>query len=200
MAPWQLNRHGVFGGTTMNLIDILFLLILLGGLALGFFQGTVKLLVAIIAFYVGLVLASLYFQSVGNFYRLHFNSSAEVGQITAFATVLAISFLLLTVAGLYTFRYFKMPTSLDFLDKILGTLLGLGMAALFMGVFAILLKDLFVFRSPASSASLPVIIAFQASVRSSTLVGFFGDNILPLIYSSIRPVLPSAADLIFRVR
>jgi len=184
----------------MNLIDILFLLILLGGLALGFFQGTVKLLIAIIAFYVSIVLASLYFQSIGNFYRVRFNSSAEVGQITAFATVLAISFLLLTVAGLYTFRYFKMPTSLDFLDKILGTLLGLGMAALFMGVFAILLKDLFVFRSPASSASLPVIIAFQSSVRSSTLVGFFGDNILPLIYSSVRPVLPPAADIIFRVR
>jgi len=200
MAPWQLNRHGVSGGTTMNLIDILFLLILLGGLALGFFQGTVKLLIAIIAFYVGIVLASLYFQAVGNFYRQRFNSSAEVGQITAFATVLGVSFLLLTVAGLYTFRYFKMPTSLDFLDKILGTLLGLGMAALFMGVLAILLKDLFVFRNPASSASLPVIIAFQAGVRSSTLVGFFGDNILPLIYSSLRPVLPSAADLIFRVR
>jgi uncharacterized membrane protein required for colicin V production len=200
MAPWQSNRHGVSGGTTMNLIDILFLLLLLGGLALGFFQGTVKLLIAIIAFYVGIVLASLYFQAVGNFYRQRFNSSAEVGQITAFATVLAISFLLLTVAGLYTFRYFKMPTSLDFLDKILGTLLGLGMAALFMGVLAILLKDLFVFRNPAGSASLPVIIAFQASVRSSTLVGFFGDNILPLIYSSVRPVLPPAADLIFRVR
>jgi uncharacterized membrane protein required for colicin V production len=184
----------------MNLIDLLFLLILLGGLALGFFQGTVKLLIAIIAFYVGIVLASLYFQSVGNFFRLRFNSSAEVGQITAFATVLALSFLLLTVAGLYTFRYFKLPSSLDFIDKILGTLLGLVIAALFMGILAILLKDLFVFRNPASSASLPVVISFQASVRSSTLVGFFGDNILPLIYSSVRPVLPRESDIIFRVR
>src|SRR5262249_61539673 len=102
MLTWQLNRHRVSGGTTMNLIDILFLLILLGGLALGFFQGTVKLLIAIIAFYVGIVLASLYFQSVGNFYRLRFNSSAEVGQITAFATVLAVRFILLTFAGFDT--------------------------------------------------------------------------------------------------
>jgi membrane protein required for colicin V production len=184
----------------MNLIDLLFLLILLGGLALGFFQGTVKLLIAIIAFYIGIVLASLYFQAVGNFFRLRFNSSAEVGQITAFATVLALSFLLLTAAGLYTFRYFKLPSSLDFFDKILGTLLGLVIAALFMGILAILLKDLFVFRNPASSASLPVIISFQAGVRSSTLVGFFGDNILPLIYSSVRPVLPRESDIIFRVR
>lgn len=184
----------------MNLIDVFFLFLLVAGLALGFFQGTVKLLIAIIAFYVGIVLASLYFQSVGNFFRLRFNSSAEVGQITAFATVLAVSFLLLTAAGLYTFRYFKMPSGLDFFDKILGTMLGLFMAGLFMGMLAVLLKDLFVFRDPARSASLPVIIAFQNGVRSSTLVNFFGNNILPLLYSVLRPILPHEADLIFRVR
>ena len=159
-----------------------------------------KLLVAIVAFYVAIVLASLYFQSVGNFFRLRFNTTADVGQITAFAVVLMVSFLLLTIAGLYTFRYFRMPVSLDFIDKILGTLLGLLMAALFMGMLAVLLKDLFVFRSPASSASLPFMIATQSSVRASTLVRFFGDNILPLIYTSVRPVLPREADIIFRVR
>jgi membrane protein required for colicin V production len=57
----------------MNAIDILYILLLLGGLALGFFQGTIKLLIAVIAFYVGLVLASLYYQVIGNFYRLRFN-------------------------------------------------------------------------------------------------------------------------------
>lgn len=184
----------------MNGTDLMFILILLGGLALGFFQGTVKLVIAIVAFYVGIVLASLYFQSVGNFFRLRFNTTTDVGQITAFAVVLMLSFLLLTVAGLYTFRYFRMPASLDFFDKILGTLLGLLMAALFMGMLAVLLKDLFVFRSPASSAALPFMVAFQSSVRGSTLVRFFGDNILPLIYTSVRPVLPREADIIFRVR
>jgi uncharacterized membrane protein required for colicin V production len=184
----------------MNVIDLLFILLLLSGLALGFFQGTVKLLVAIVAFYVSIVLASLYFQAVGNFYRQKFNSSQDVGQITAFATVLLLSFLLLTLAGLYTFRYLKAPASLDFFDKILGTLLGLLMAGLLMGMFAVLLKDLFVYRSPASEASLPFMISLQSGVRTSTLVSFFGDNILPLIYRSARPVLPAEAEIIFRVR
>jgi membrane protein required for colicin V production len=93
-----------------------------------------------------------------------------------------------------------MPSSLDFFDKILGTLLGLLMAALFMGMLAVLLKDLFVFRSPASSASLPFMIATQSSVRGSTLVRFFSENVLPLLYNSVRPVLPREADIIFRVR
>ena len=184
----------------MNGIDVLFLLILLGGLALGFFQGTIKLLVTIIAFYVSLVLASLYFQAVGNFFRVRFNSSQEVGQITAFATVLLVSFLLLTLAGLYTFRYWKVPASLDFFDKITGTLLGLLLGALFMGLRAILLKDLFVYRSPASEAGLPIVISFQNGVRSSTLVTFFGDRLFPLLHRTIRPILPAEADFIFRVQ
>ncbi|HEX9371044.1 MAG TPA: CvpA family protein [Roseiflexaceae bacterium] len=184
----------------MNGVDLLFILLLLGGLALGFFQGTVKLLIAIIAFYVGIILASLYFQAVGSFFRVRFNTTAEVGQITAFATVLLLSFLLLTMAGLYTFRYLRVPASLDFFDKILGTLLGLLMGALFMGMLAILLKDLFVYRSPAASASLPFVITLQSWVRGSTLVSFFGNNVLPLIYGFLRPILPAEAALIFRVQ
>jgi len=184
----------------MNGIDLLFILLFLSGLALGFFQGTLKLLIAIISFYVGIVLASLYFQVLGNFFRVRFNTSAEVGQVTAFATVLLVSFLLLTIAGLYTFRYARVPASLDFLDKILGTLLGMLLAALIMGMLAILLKDLFVFRSPATEASLPIVIAFQNGVRTSTLVSFFGNNVLPLIYGFLRPILPAEAELIFRVR
>lgn len=184
----------------MNVVDLLFILLLLSGLALGFFQGTLKLLIAIIAFYISIVLASLYFQAVGAFFRARFNTSLDVGQVTAFAVVLMVSFVLLTSAGLYTFRYFKMPQSLDFIDKILGTMLGMLMAALFMGMLAVLLKQLFIFRSPATEASLPIIISFQSSVRGSTLVRFFGDNVLPLIYASARPVLPREAEIIFRVR
>ena len=184
----------------MNGIDLIFHLILLGGLALGFFQGTIKLLVTIIAFYVSIVLASLYFRAVGNFFRVRFESSQEVGQITAFATVLLLSFLLLTLAGLYTFRYLKVPPSLDFFDKIIGTLLGLLLGALFMGLLAILLKDLFVYRSPATEAGLPIVISFQAGVRSSALVSFFGERLFPLLYTTIRPILPAEADYIFRVQ
>jgi hypothetical protein len=69
-----------------------------------------------------------------------------------------------------------------------------------MGLLAILLKDLFVFRSPASEASLPIVVSFQSGVRSSTLVSFFGDRLFPLLYRTVQPILPSEADYIFRVQ
>jgi membrane protein required for colicin V production len=183
----------------MNGIDILFILLLLGGLALGFFQGTIKLLIAIVAFYIGMILASLYFPIVGIFFRQRFHSSPEVGQITAFGVILLLSFLIFTIAGFYTFRYAKMPASLDFIDRIVGTLFGLLLGALFLGIFAILLQHLFISRDVAGSVTFPIMRAFQGGVRSSFLVGFFANQILPLIYASVQPALPKDADIIFRV-
>ena len=181
----------------MNLIDIVFILLLLGGLALGFFQGTIKLIVAIVAFYVGIVLASLYFLIVGDFFRRRFESTPQVGQITAFALILLVSFLLLLAAGLYTFRYARMPASLDFIDRIIGSLLGLVLGALFLGIFAIVLAQLFINRDVAGAIDFPVIAFLQSRIRTSFLLPYFRDYILPLIYSSVRPVLPREADIIF---
>jgi membrane protein required for colicin V production len=184
----------------MNLVDLMFILLVLAGLALGFFQGTIRLLIAIISFYVSIVLASLYFQMLGSFFRSRLGTTLEVGQITAFALILLVGFLLLTVAGLYTFRYAKMPQSLDFIDRVIGTLLGLVLGGLILGIFASLLEALFIFRNPSGVLTFPIMRAFQGAVRTSILVQFFSNNILPLIYSSVRPVLPDAADLIFQVQ
>jgi uncharacterized membrane protein required for colicin V production len=183
----------------MNFVDLLFLLLLLGGLALGFFQGTIRLFVAIVAFYVGIVLSSLYFTTVGLSFQRRFHSSAHVGQITAFAVILLVAFLLLTVAGLYTFRYARLPSSLDFIDRMAGTVLGLVLAGLFLGMLGVILKLLF--YGQIGAADLPIIAAFQGSVRASFLVRFFSNQILPLIFVTLQPILPrDAADIIFKIQ
>lgn len=184
----------------MNFIDILFLLSVLGGLAVGFFQGTIKLLISIVAFYISIILASLYFQSLGRFFRERFNTTTDVAQLVAFGILLMIGFLLLTAAGLYTFRYAKVPASLDFVDRIVGTLFGLVLGALFLGMLAILLEQLFVFRDTAGAITFPIVRAFQGGVRGSFLVQFFANNILPLIYSTVRPILPRETEFIFLIR
>jgi membrane protein required for colicin V production len=52
----------------------------------------------------------------------------------------------------------------------------------------------------AGSLTFPIVRAFQRGVRTSFLVAFFADQILPLIYASVRPVLPRESEFIFRVR
>ncbi|HEU5089372.1 MAG TPA: CvpA family protein [Roseiflexaceae bacterium] len=184
----------------MNLTDIVFILLVLAFLALGFFQGTIKLLIAIISFYVSIILASLYFQLVGSFFRQRFRTNLEVGQITAFGVILMVAFLLLTFAGLYTFRYARMPPSLDFVDRIVGTLLGLVMGGLILGMLAEILHLLLIVRSPANEITFPIMRALQSSVRQSFLVGFFGNSVLPLVFNIVRPLIPPEAYFLFRVQ
>jgi membrane protein required for colicin V production len=183
----------------MNLTDLLFILLLMGCLALGFFQGTIRLTIAILAFYVSILLASLYFRFLGTFFRQRLGSTQEVGEITAFAVILLLGFLLLTSAGLYTFRYAKMPASFDFIDRIIGTLLGLLLGGLLLGIFAEVLTLLFISRSPAAGVTFPLVRWMQDSIRQSFLVSFFSSNVLPLIYQMLRPILPPDANVIFRV-
>jgi membrane protein required for colicin V production len=184
----------------MNLVDVFMLLLLVGSLAVGFFNGTIRLVIVLIAFYVSIILASLYFELLGAFFRQRFRTTLEVGQITAFGLVLMVAFIVLAAAGLYTFRYAKVPQSLDFVDRIVGTLFGLVFGAFLIGMFASLLIALFVANNPGALLTWPLMRSLQQGVRESFLVTFFANQILPLIYSAVRPFLPNAADIIFRVR
>jgi uncharacterized membrane protein required for colicin V production len=179
----------------MNLTDIALIALFFSFLALGFFQGTIKLLITIISFYISLILAGLYFQTVGRFFRQRFGTTAEAGQIVAFAVILLVAFLLLTIAGLYTFRYAKMPSALDFIDRIAGTMLGLVLGALVLGILSEILILYFV--NSSLPPPYPIVRMFQGSVRGSFLVGFFANNILPLILNLVRPLLPPGALTIF---
>ncbi len=184
----------------MNFVDIVFILLLLAFLALGFFEGTIKLLVAIISFYVSIILASLYFQYVGGFLRQRLHTSPDMAQILGFTSILFVMFILLMVAGFYTFRYAKLPVSLDFIDRIIGTLLGLVMGGLVLGMLALILDILLIQGNPAGEMNFPIMHSLQSSARSSTMIGYFKFQVLPMILNLVRPFLPVEAFNLFGVR
>jgi membrane protein required for colicin V production len=183
----------------MNLVDLLFILLFFGMLAAGFFQGMVRIIVLMVAFYLSLVLASLYYPSLGEFFVRNFGTQRFVGQYVAFALVLFISFLLLALAGLYTFRYFRVPGGLEYLDRVGGTILGLVFGALIVGIFADLLYNLMVVRG-GRNIDLPLFRVFGNAVASSFMVNYFSTSILPLVYGVLDPILPEGADLLFQVQ
>lgn len=182
----------------MNFMDLILLLIFVGLLALGFFQGMIRLAVLILAFYLSVVLASLYFPSVGDFIHTHFDSNGEIfaAQYIGFFIVLLISFGLLAAAGLYTFRYAHLPGKLQYLDRIIGVLLGIVLAALVIGILAVILWTLMIEKG-GINIDLPLFRAIGNSVSSSFLLRYFADYILPQVYINVRPILPDGARVIF---
>jgi len=183
----------------MNGIDLFFILLVVGSLLIGIFEGTIRLAIAIIVLYVSIVLASLYFQPMGEFLRVRFHSTQYAAQLTGFALILIVSFVLLLLAGLYTFRYVRMPSALEFLDRIIGSLLGLLLGGVVLGMLALLMRDIFVYQSLSATMNYPIIVNLENSTRSSLLIDIFHGYVLPVIYNTLDPFLPPEANIIFKL-
>lgn len=183
----------------MNFIDLLFILLFCGMLAAGFFQGMIRLLVTIVALYLAVVLASLYYAPLGEFFMRSFATERYVGQHVAFFLVMMLAFILLTLAGLYTFRYAKLPGGLQYVDRIVGTLLGMFLGVLLIGIFGTLLWNLMVLRG-GGNIELPLFRAVGNAVATSSLERYFSTVLLPLTYNYIDPLLPEGADLLFQIQ
>jgi uncharacterized membrane protein required for colicin V production len=184
----------------VNINDLLMLLGLVVVTAIGFFQGTIRLVVSIFAFYLALVLASLYYRIVGVFLINNLDTSATAAPAVGFGIVLMISFIVLVSALLYTFRYAQVPHSLQILDRTIGAALGLVLGGLVMGMYAILMRFIFIDNSLASQVNYPIVVALQNDVRRSFVIGFFLSDVLPLILNFLDPVLPDEANVIFRIQ
>jgi hypothetical protein len=74
------------------------------------------------------------------------------------------------------------------------------MGGLVIGMLSEVLILLLIDRSPANDITFPIMRSIQGSVRASFLVQFFSNNVLPLIFTLVRPILPQEAYFIFRVR
>ncbi len=179
-------------------VDIVFLFLFIGALVLGFFQGVVRLAVILVAFYLSLVLASFYFFSFGKFLVKSFHTTTSVGQYVGFVIVMLVALALLTAAGLYTFRYAKLPGQLLYVDRISGMFLGMVFGSLLLGIFGVLLWNLMIERG-AETLELPIMHWLGRSVRNSFLMGYFSDYVLPRAYDFADPVLPDSARIIFAV-
>lgn len=179
-------------------MDIFFILLLIVCIAVGFFQGMIRVTIAIVALYLGLVLASLYYPSVGDFLVRRLNTTRPVGQYVGFAMVLFVAFIILLIAGIYTFRYATLPGRLQYLDRILGTILGLCLGGFLIGIFATFLWTLLVERGAAPD--LPLMSMVTRSTQTSFLPRYFATEILGRSYAILDPILPDGVRLIFSVQ
>lgn len=181
----------------MTFVDLLLVLLFVGVTAIGFFQGTIRLIVALVTFYASIVLASLYFRFLGVFFTRR-GTSEQVASSLSFFLILLVCFGLLFTAGMYTFRYVRISGRLDYLDKILGTLLGMVLAAMVAVVLTMILNYTFVRYDVAATASFPLTSTFQRSVRSSTVRPILLQHIRPRIFAAVAPFLPEAALPLFQ--
>jgi uncharacterized membrane protein required for colicin V production len=171
-------------------IDILLLSLFVVITGVGFFQGTIKLTIALITFYASVILASLYFKFLA-LYMSRRGTSPIVADAVSFFIILAVCFALLLAMSLYTFRYVRIPGKLEYVDRIFGVVLGVVLGVVSAGVLAMVLQ--FAFVSHSAGNEYPISRFVQNSTRSSTLQRVMIVRILPQLYTSVSPFLPDAA-------
>ncbi len=181
----------------MSFVDLLLVVLLIAIIATGFFQGTIRIIIALVTFYASIVLASLYFRFLAIFFTRR-GTTQPIAESISFFVILVLCFIILFAAGAYTFRYVRLPGRLDYVDRILGTFLSLILAAMVGVIVSMVLHYAFVRYDAARTASFPLTAAFQRSVRGSTLMPFLLDYALPKLYSTVAPFLPEAAQPFFR--
>lgn len=183
----------------MNVIDLLFVVLFFGALAVGFFQGTIRLVLVILSFYFSTVLASLYYQSLADVFVRELGGQRFVSQYVAFALIHLFCFIVLTWVGIYSFRYVQTPHHLEMVDRIVGTALGVLIGGMVLGLTAILLWNLFIVRGFAN-IDYPITRWLGGQIGTSLMLRFFANAILPSLYEIIDPILPDAAQIIFQVQ
>lgn len=183
----------------MNIVDLLFVVLFFGALAVGFFQGTVRLLLIILSFYLSTVLASLYYQSLADIFLRELGGQRLFNQYVAFALIHLLCFIVLTFVGIYTFRYVHTPYHLEMIDRIVGTALGLVIGGMILGLSAVLLWNLFIVRGFAN-IDYPITRWLGGQISASLMLRFFANAVLPSLYELVDPVLPDAARIIFQVQ
>ncbi len=180
----------------MNVVDLFFIVLFIGALALGFFYGMIRQIILIVVFYISVLLASIYFGATATFLQQRFSTDRTTAEYIGFGIVLMLSFILLTAAGFYTFRYAEMPGQLLYLDRVVGLLLSVILGALLIGIFSVLLWDIMIVAG-AQNIDSPLTRSLGRSVRNSFLLRYFAQVILPQVYHLVDPILPAEAERIF---
>lgn len=177
-------------------VDLLLVGIIIAIAATGFFQGTIKIALALLTFYASVVLAGLYYNFV-SIALIQRGANPVLAQAVSFCVILLVLFALLLAAALYTFRYIRLPAQLDLLNRLLGTGVGMVLGFIASSILALALRYAFVTHTLAGDGSIALMRWLQGSVRSANMIPLLMTQIFPQIYSLVSPFLPDAARVIF---
>lgn len=180
----------------MNTFDIACLAFILVAVVLGFFQGAVRMLVITVVSYICLILAGLYFQSLGDQIHLAGDFSLTESYILAFVVVFMACMITLSSMGIYTFRFLRGNPS-STINRVLGVLASVFTVIILIGAFAHLVMLL---ANPDMALGARTLIGtpeFIELVSSARLAQPFGDVANTLIATALNPFVFSDINQLF---
>jgi uncharacterized membrane protein required for colicin V production len=181
----------------LNPFDVLIAFALLGGAALGFIRGLIRMALSLLILYVAAVLAMTFYVKLGRLVSLMFSLPLTLGQGLAFLLILVVVTALLNFVLHRFYRDTELP-GLRQIDQLGGMVIGFFLSAIWIGLSILVIA--FVLGTPVTGDDgfrLNLISYFQ----SSKLIPIFY-QFLPVALATLKPWMPKGLPpdiLIFRL-
>lgn len=169
----------------LNPYDVLIVFALLGGTALGFVRGLIRMALSLLVFYAAAVLAMTFYDEAGRLLTFMFGLPNVISQALAFLLILILTTVFVNFVLRRTYRDTELP-GLRQVDQLGGMVIGFVLTCIWIG-FSILVLA-FVLGTPVA----------EGGGLHSSLLGFFqSSNLIPIFYqvlpialATLRPWMP----------
>jgi uncharacterized membrane protein required for colicin V production len=169
----------------LNPIDIIIVFALLGGVALGFIRGLIRMALNLLVLYAATVLAMALYIPFGRFIGTIFGLPEAVNEAIAFllillATTIAINFVLHR-----TYKDTELP-GIRQIDQLGGMVIGFFLTCIWIGLGIAVLSFLLDSLDTGTSVLRTNLIYF---LRTSVLMPIF-NAFLPIAFATLKPWMP----------
>lgn len=186
---------------SLNLTDVLIVLVLFGFFILGYIQGTVRRTVGILSILFSFFLAAQVEAPLGNFLADHWHQfpreySAMIGFLTVFtAGVIAFS---LVIQG--TYRKAEVFAKYPVVDEALGGVLGVLQGILLLMFVMIILDQFFLLSNfPVDPDELPFLRDFWNLINDSGTGHLLHSTLIPGFVTITSFLLPASVRVLYGV-
>ena len=169
----------------LNPFDFLIALALVGGVALGFIRGLVRMALSLVVLYVAAALAMVFHPRVGMWINSMSGLPVAVSEGMAFLLILAVVAILLNFLLRRTYRETELP-GLRQVDQLGGMVVGFVLIVIWIGLCLLVLA--FMLSTPVTA---------DDSIRLSMVHYFQTSNLIPVFYkflpialATLRPWMP----------
>jgi uncharacterized membrane protein required for colicin V production len=171
--------------TWLNPFDVLIVLTMVGGVALGFVRGLVRMVLSLAVLYVAAVLALTLYETVGRWLGYMLGLPRTVNLALAFILILVLVSVLLNFILRRTYKDTELP-GIRQIDQLGGLIVGFLVTAIYIGLAILVVAFVL-------NALVGDVTGFQENAifyfNNSNLIPIFY-RFLPLAIASLRPWMP----------
>jgi len=187
---------------SINLVDVLVILVLFGFFILGFIQGTIRRLVGILSIVFSFFLAAQLQVPLGKFLGDNWNQfPREYGAMIGFLTVFVAAVLAFSLVIQGTYKKAPLFANYSWIDEVLGGLLGLLQGFLLLLFLVIILDQFFLLSNfPKDDDELPLLRDLWTAIDGSGIGSLLHTSVIPGFINVTGFLIPESIKLLYGLK